>query len=52
MTELNLISVNEGPDLQVTESAEDMSFESLLADEVVVEWLQGLEREENARLTA
>jgi hypothetical protein len=43
MAELNLISVSEGPDLQVDDVVEDRNFESLLADEVVVEWLQSLE---------
>ena len=43
MAELNLISVSEGPDLQMDDAVEDKNFESLLADEVVVEWLQSLE---------
>lgn len=46
MAELNLISVSEGPDLRVEEPVGDSNFESLLADEVVVEWLQSLEHNE------
>ncbi len=50
MAELNLISVSEGPDLRVDEPVGDNEFESLLADEVVVEWLRSLEA--NERLCA
>lgn len=46
MAELNLISVNEGPDVQVEEPVEDMNIESLFADEVVLDWLESLERRE------
>ncbi|QOC22532.1 hypothetical protein IC757_16245 [Wenzhouxiangella sp. AB-CW3] len=48
MAELNLISVSEGPDLRVDEPVADQEFESLLADEVVVEWLQSLDRADRA----
>lgn len=48
MTELYLVSANEGPDVSI--GAEQANFESLLADEVVVEWLRNLEQE--ARTTA
>jgi hypothetical protein len=46
MAELNLISVSEGPDLRLDEPVADSEFESLLADEVVVEWLRSLEASE------
>jgi hypothetical protein len=48
MAELNLISVSEGPDLRFDESVDDSNFESLLADEVVVEWLESLENSNQA----
>ncbi len=48
MAELNLISVSDGPDLRVDEPVADSEFESLLADEVVVEWLRSLETSDNA----
>ena len=49
MAELNLISVSEGPDLRLDEPSDDKEFESLLADEVVVEWLKSLETRQEAR---
>lgn len=52
MAELNLISVNEGPDLRMEEPVDDRSFESLLADEVIVEWLESLEQEKVTRMSA
>ncbi len=51
MAELNLISVSEGPDLQVDQPVDDSEFESLLADEVVVEWLRSLEASETLHAT-
>lgn len=50
MAELNLINVNEGPDVRVEEPVEDMNIESLLADEVVLDWLESLEREKHLKL--
>lgn len=47
MTELNLISVAEGPDVQAQGSFEEGNFESLMADEVVMQWLESLEHEES-----
>ncbi len=50
MAELNLISVSEGPDLEMEQPIEDSHFENLLADEVVVDWLRSLEAENQPRL--
>ncbi|MFW5926409.1 MAG: hypothetical protein ACOCSR_00010 [Wenzhouxiangella sp.] len=52
MTELTLISVADGPDVEAQDSLEQGSFESLMADEVVMEWLESLEREESAAVAA
>ncbi len=52
MAELNLISVSEGPDLRMDDPVDDRNFESLLADEVVVEWLRSLESDNQARLAS
>lgn len=52
MTELNLISVAEGPDVRAEDNLNQGSFESLMADEVVMEWLESLEREEGRSAVA
>lgn len=52
MTELNLISVAEGPDVRTEDTIEQGGFESLMADEVVMEWLESLERKESRSAVA
>lgn len=46
MTELTLISVAEGPDVHAQDPIEDGRFQNLMADEVVLEWLEGLADEQ------
>ncbi|MEN1728883.1 MAG: hypothetical protein AAGJ52_10640 [Pseudomonadota bacterium] len=47
MTDFNLI-INENQDAELVATSEDSDFNSLLSDEVVMQWLMDLEAEDIA----
>lgn len=45
----NIYAIDQEPDVEFDSRADDQSFDNLLADEVIVDWLMELEREQNVR---
>ncbi|NBB93798.1 MAG: hypothetical protein GVY32_11595 [Gammaproteobacteria bacterium] len=48
----NILAVEEERDVELANHGDARGFDNLLADEVVVDWLMQLEREQNLRAAA
>jgi len=46
------LAIDLEPDVQLAANADTLQFDNLLADDVIMDWLMQLEREQNAHAAA